>query len=426
MPPLRPLLALDNPVRPYAWGSRTFLAALGGRPTPSSGPEAELWIGAHPAAPSRVRDLDGGVALDSLIAARPEEVLGAATLARHGATLPFLLKILAAAEPLSIQVHPDPAQAREGFDREEAERVPPRAVERSYPDPRSKPELLYALEPFVALHGFRRPVEIAARLERLAAPELAPLLVPLRDPDVSRALRGLLESLLLAPLESRRAIARAATAAAERLGPSADPEVRRVAGLGARFPDDAMVVAPLVLNLVELAPGEALFTEAGIVHSYLEGAGVELQASSDNVVRAGLTDKHVDAEELLRLARFVPSAPLVLRSSPSAARGVFALRPQPPALALERLELSATRAEAAASVELDRDDDDRGPNVLLCTAGEATVEAWIDAGGAPQRERLRAGESLLLTAAATRCRLSGEATVFRAGVATDLRGGAGE
>ncbi|HUP22532.1 MAG TPA: mannose-6-phosphate isomerase, class I [Thermoanaerobaculia bacterium] len=418
MAPLRPLLPLDNPVRPYAWGSRTFLAALGGRATPSAEPEAELWMGAHPSAPSRVRNGGRDVALDALIAERPEEVLGAATLSRHGAALPFLLKLLAAAEPLSIQVHPTPEEARAGFGREEASGVPRGVPERSYPDPRAKPELLCALEPFVALHGFRRPEEIAAWIERLDAPELVPAIEPLRRSPSQAALCGLLEAILLAPRSRRAAMARAATTAAERQGPDAAPEVRWVARLGSRFPDDVTVLAPLFLNLVHLAPGEALFTEAGVIHTYLEGAAVELQASSDNVVRAGLTNKHVDVTELLRLVRFEPIVPRILEPRATAVPGVFSLEPPPPDLSLERMETGSSRPGTAPVVELDRSSVDRGPEVLLCTAGETVVEGWAGSGGEPQRERLRAGESLLLTAAASRCRLTGEATVFRARVAT--------
>jgi mannose-6-phosphate isomerase len=421
MMPLRPLLPLDNPVRPYAWGSRTFLASLRGCATPSAQPEAELWMGAHPSAPSRVRSGDGvgvGVALDALIAERPEEVLGAATLSRHGAALPFLVKLLAAAEPLSIQVHPTPEQARAGFEREEASGVPRRAPERSYPDSQAKPEVLCALVPFAALHGFRRPADIAAGLDSLGAPELAPVIAALGRSQASAALRGLLESLLLAPPERRSALARAAIAAAQRSGPGAAPEIQWVARFGARFPDDPMVLAPLCLNLVTLAPGQALYTEAGVVHSYLEGAAVELQASSDNVVRAGLTTKHVDVAELLQLARLEPTEPRVLEPHATAARGALALEPAPPELSLERLELGSARPGAARFVELDRSSADRGPEILLCTDGDAVVEGWAQEGAEPQRERLRAGESLLLTAAAKRCRVSGEATVFRAGATT--------
>jgi mannose-6-phosphate isomerase len=413
MSALRPLLPLDNPVRPYAWGSRTFLAALGGRATPSAQPEAELWMGAHPSAPSRVRNGDG-VALDALIAERPEEVLGAATLSRHGATLPFLVKLLAAAEPLSIQVHPNREQARAGFAREERRGVPRDAPARSYPDARAKPELLCALEPFTVLHGFRRPDEIATGIESLGIPELEPLLAKLRRSSPPVALRLLLESLLLAPGEERRAIARAATTSAARREPGTSAEMRWVARLGARFPDDAMVLAPLFLNLLQLAPGQGLFTAAGIVHSYLEGAAVELQASSDNVVRAGLTEKHVDVAELLRLARFEPTEPRPLESRATSAPGIFALAPAPDELTLERLELGSARPAAARDVDLDRSAPDRGAEVLLCTAGDASVEGWAEGCDEPQRERLRASESLLVTAAATRCRVSGTATVFRA------------
>ena len=175
-----------------------------------------------------------------------------------------------------------------------------------------------------------------------------------------------------------------------------------------------MVLAPIFLNLVRLAPGQALFTEAGVVHSYLEGAAVELQASSDNLVRAGLTDKHVDTGELLRLVRFEPTEPRILEPRAAATPGVFELRPSPGELSLRRLELGSTRPGAAPAIELDLTPPERGAEVLVCTGGDAVVEAWIGAGS--QREHLRASESVLLTAAATSCRISGEATLFQAAV----------
>jgi mannose-6-phosphate isomerase len=178
-----------------------------------------------------------------------------------------------------------------------------------------------------------------------------------------------------------------------------------------------MVLAPLLLDLVELAPGQALFTEAGIVHSYLEGAAVELQASSDNVVRAGITEKHVDAGELLRLVRLEPTTPRILEPR-AAAPGVFAFDAAWSGLFLERIELGAGRPGAANVVELDRANPRRGPEVLLCTAGAALVEGWPVDEVEAQSEPLRPSESLLVTAAASRCRLSGEATVFRAGFGT--------
>ena len=418
---LPPLLRLENRVRSYAWGSRTYLATLAGRPSPAKEPEAELWIGAHSAAPSRVGNGDDRISLEALITERPEEILGGDLVSCNGASLPFLLKLLAAAEPLSIQVHPDLEQARAGFAREESRGVPRDAAARSYPDPRAKPELLCALEPFEALHGFRTPAQITRTLELLDAPELDPLFAALRAPAAAEALRGLLQALLLRPSSERRKLARAAHAAANHLGSGAPPEIRWISRLGARFPDDSMVLAPAFMNLVTLEPGQALYTGAGVVHSYLGGAAVELQASSDDVVRVGLTDKHVDAVELLRIAGCEPLEPRVLQPRANAP-GVLGFEPTPSGLLLERLELGLERQGGATVVELDRSHARRGPALLVCTAGEAMVEAWCGRDGA--RERLRPTESVLLTAAASRCRLTGAATVFRAGLtAPDQPGG---
>jgi mannose-6-phosphate isomerase len=290
---------LDNRIQPYAWGSRTSIAELRGRDTPSDTPEAELWMGAHPLAPSRsTRD---GRTLIERIAAAPEAELGAETLAAFGPRLPFLLKVLAAEQPLSLQAHPSIAQAEEGFDREERASVPRDAPHRNYRDRNHKPELICALSPFVALCGFRELEGTRALLDRLAVPALAQLSQRLGD------LRSAFAWLMtLAPAE-RQALVSDTIAACTRVaaagGAFAD-ECSWGARIGAIYAGDAGVIGALLLNLVHLAPGEAIYLPAGNLHAYLHGVGVEVMASSDNVLRGGLTPKHVDVPELLRVLDF--------------------------------------------------------------------------------------------------------------------------
>jgi mannose-6-phosphate isomerase len=171
---------LANPVRNYAWGSHRAIAELLGQPVPSAQPEAELWLGAHPSAPSRVQTDDGEVPLDAFIARDPVGVLGPGTALHFHESLPFLLKVLAAEQPLSLQAHPSAAQARAGFARENAAGIPLGADARCYRDPNPKPELICALTPFSALCGFRPLAELRANLEALAQPELEPCVAPLR------------------------------------------------------------------------------------------------------------------------------------------------------------------------------------------------------------------------------------------------------
>jgi mannose-6-phosphate isomerase len=339
---------LGNPVRGYGWGSRTVLADLLGRPVPSPGPEAELWIGAHPGGPSTV----AGTPLTELIAAAPEEVLGEAVVARYGARLPYLLKVLAAAEPLSLQAHPDPAQAAAGYEAEEAEGVPVGAPHRRYRDPYHKPELLVALTGFRALCGFREPGESATLLGGLGmAAELAPVIAKLAGGDLAGAVRWLLEYPEPAGLVA--GVAANGGLAAE---------------LHAAYPGDAGVMVALLLNEVTLEPGEAIFMPAGNLHAYLHGAGVEIMAASDNVLRGGLTPKHVDVAELLRVLRFEPLAEPV-RAPVEVAPGVVTWPVPVTDFTLHRVRSDAGAPVAELAVT--------GPRVVLCVAGEVRVDDGV-------------------------------------------------
>jgi len=285
---------LDGVIRPYAWGSRTAIPALLGLP-PSDEPAAELWLGAHPDDPSRV----GDTTLDQLIAEDPERLLGPQVVAAFGPRLPFLLKVLAAETALSIQVHPNLVQAQAGYAAEDAAGVPHGAPQRNYKDPNHKPELLCALTEFDALCGFR---PVAATLRLLDALEVAEL-APYRDQLAREGLRATFTALL--ELADPAPLVEAVAAGLPRLDgtpwATLGPALSRVAG---DFPSDRGLVVALLLNFVRLAPGEAIFLAAGNVHAYLHGVGVEILANSDNVLRCGLTPKHIDIPELLRITDF--------------------------------------------------------------------------------------------------------------------------
>jgi mannose-6-phosphate isomerase len=308
----QPLFVLENPVLNYAWGSRTAIADLLGRPAPSDLPEAELWIGAHPKAPSRVVTPAGRGTLDHAIQEDPVGILGHEVCDRFGNELPFLLKVLAAAEPLSIQAHPSHEQARRGWARENAEGVPLDAPRRNYRDQNHKPELVSALSAFTALKGFRPLDEIARELEPVARPEIAPELGRLAREQNPLALRALFARLMTLDIEEQAAVLKRATSEAARRRRT-DPAWEWVARLMQHYPGDVSTLAPLYLNLVTLAPGEALFLPAGELHAYLEGTVLEIMANSDNVLRGGLTPKHVDVPELLATLLFEGSPPEVLK-----------------------------------------------------------------------------------------------------------------
>ncbi len=349
---------LENPIRSYAWGSRSALAELQGRPVPSVECEAELWVGAHPLASSRVVADGERIPFADWIARAPETVLGRQLARRFGAELPFLLKILAVERPLSLQAHPDAAQARTGFEREDRAGIPRDAATRCYRDPHPKPELVCALRPFGALKGFRPPQEILARFARLGVERLEPVLAPLRRrPDAAgwrEAFRALLE---LAPADLAAAVGEAAAAATRVDDDASGVWLPRLAEA---YPGDPGALAPVFLHFVELAPGEALFLPAGELHTYLYGFAVEVMGNSDNVLRAGLTAKHVDREELLAVMRFETGAAESLRAEMTAP-GVSGY--DAPAVEF-RLECLGRGDHVVSGGRLE---------VLLCTQGEAEL-----------------------------------------------------
>ena len=306
---------IENVLRDYAWGSTTAIAGLLGRPE-SGRPEAELWIGAHPDSPSVARRPDGTtVPLNDLIAEDPEHYLGAESVAGFGPRLPFLTKILAASQPLSLQVHPSLEQAKAGFARENAEGVAPDAPHRNYRDDNHKPEMIFALTPFEALCGFRRPAATRKILLHLAScfdlvetevpALLTGLLTDLESPDEGAGLRTAFERLINGGEEVSHATAMVAAAliSGAPLAPY-QAELSTVVSLNEKYPGDPGVLISLLLNRLSLAPGDAVYLPAGNVHAYLHGLGVEVMASSDNVLRGGLTPKFIDVPELLRTVDF--------------------------------------------------------------------------------------------------------------------------
>lgn len=378
---------LDNTIRPYAWGSTTAIAALLGT-EPTGEPQAEMWMGAHPGAPSRT----GRGTLVEVIDADPQGELGAAAVAKFGPRLPFLLKILAAGAPLSLQVHPNLAQAKEGYEDEESRGIPVDAGHRNYKDANHKPELICALTEFDGLCGFRDPSQTANLLADLEVDSLKPYVDLLRAHPEEAALREVLTAVLSADREDMaRTVTEAATACA-RLGGDYAP----YADIAQHYPGDPGVIAAMLLNHVRLQPGEALFLGAGIPHAYLNGLGVEIMANSDNVLRCGLTPKHVDVPELLRIVRFEAGDPGVLRPEASADGEEVYETP------IDEFRLSRYVLPESAPA---RDLTLPAPQILLCTAGSVRTG---DVELAP-------GQSVFVPAN-EKAEVSGPGTVFRATV----------
>ncbi|HSU46278.1 MAG TPA: mannose-6-phosphate isomerase, class I [Arthrobacter sp.] len=357
---------IENVLRDYAWGSTTAIASLLGRQE-SGRPEAELWIGAHPDSPSVAHVPEDGTRspLDALISSDPQHFLGAESISAFGPRLPFLAKILAAAQPLSLQVHPSLDQAREGFARENEGGLDPHAPNRNYKDDNHKPEMIFALTPFEALCGFRRAAETRKILQHVAGsfPDgqqppaiVRALLDDLAEPDEGAGLRRAFERLITGGqgVAEETALVVAALLSGAPLEPY-QAELGTVISLNEKYPGDPGVLISLLLNRISLKPGEAVYLPAGNVHAYLHGLGVEVMASSDNVLRGGLTPKHVDVPELQRTIDFRPVAVPMLEAEKTVLDQEL-FRPPFKEFQLQRIELGP----------------DSGP-VPLAQAGAAVV-----------------------------------------------------
>lgn len=401
-------------VRPYAWGSRHVIAELQGRPVPAPGPEAELWMGAHPSAPSGLDRDARATTLDKVIAACPQDELGAACVARFGARLPFLLKVEAADSALSIQVHPSRAQAEAGFRAENERGLAPDDPARNYVDDWPKPELLYALTPFEVLAGARAPHDAAAFLHALAVDPLAPLAAQLASPPstspasptppapADSAITSALGTILEWPADGRAALIAEVVAACARLALSGGPHAEAAAAIvriAADHPGDIGVVASLLMRHAVLSPGQAVFMPAGGPHAYLKGTGIELLANSDNVVRAGLTGKHIDVPELLKLLDPWVTVPVL--SPQVLADGITSFDTPAPEFRLYLLELTGRTLTLPG----------QGPRIVLCTEGAATLHAEPPDGRPVELSR---GESCFISAADGAVLATGRARLFLA------------
>ncbi len=374
---------LRGTVQRYAWGSREALPRIMGEP-PTGEPQAELWLGAHHRGPSSLLRDGEDLSLDGVIAADPVGELGAETVRSFGDELPFLLKILAVDQPLSLQAHPTRRQAQAGFDAQDELGIPVDADQRSYRDRNHKPELICALEPFTAFCGFRPPSTAAELLDSLKVSDLAPVIVLLREDRADKALRWLLER----PPSAGAEIAHRVVESCSQPGPFL-AERQWAVRIGQQHPGDIGVAIALMLNLVELSPGQALFLEAGNLHVYLHGVAVEIMANSDNVLRGGLTPKHVDVPALLEVVDCrAYEVPVTIPDSPN-----FTFRPPVPDFAL-------TRIEVADSVRC----HSRGPEIVLCASGQVSAAGCEIAGGG----------AVWLPAGTGEYAISGTGLVFRA------------
>jgi mannose-6-phosphate isomerase len=343
-------------------------------------------MGAHPNAPSRSKAR--GLTLGALIEADPLHELGATTSHAFGPRLPFLLKVLAADQPLSLQSHPNAEQARAGFDDEEKRGIPRDAPNRNYKDRSHKPELLCALGPFDALSGFR-PIEDTIRLfDLLAVAELDGVLAPLAQRDLAETFRRV--------MTADPSVVAHVVAACARPSPHFAPDRALACRLQQIYPNDIGILSALLLEHVHLEAGDAIYLDAGNLHAYLGGVGVEIMASSDNVLRGGLTPKHVDVPELMKCLHFAAEpTPILKPREVDACEGVYDTPAKEFRLSVLKISTPIAR-------------DTIGPEILLTTEGS------VQASGSEGGVSVPRGSSVFIPASTGRYTLEGDGIVYRA------------
>ena len=392
---------LEGALQRYDWGSRTSIPELLGA-QPDGRPWAELWFGTHPGGQTR---LAGDGTLAAHIASDPVRALGEDVVRRFGPDLPFLVKVIAPGQPLSLQVHPDLVRAEERFAAEEARGVPRDAVERNYKDTNHKPEMVYALTRYEAVSGFRAPRRAAEVLAGLDSDLARRMRRTLRLNPTRFGIRQAFSDLVSADTRpSRQEVAELVEEVRRRhdAGQSPSPRVdANVLTMDAAFPGDPGVAASLLLNPVTLQPGEALFVPAGAVHAYISGLGIEIMASSDNVLRAGLTAKHVDVPEMLASVDYVAAPPV--RPAPEylsrATRAYYA-----PVDDFELLVTTVVPQDGRLQVP------GRGPRVAIVVDGEVTLTSPVG------QERLVRGQAVFVGAHERTLAVEGSGTVVLADV----------
>ena len=387
------IFSLKNQIQNYAWGSREILGRMRGVPVPTEQPEAEVWVGAHPAAPSRAT-VDGTESpLNELIQAEPSRFLRPD---RTSDWFPFLFKILAIDAPLSIQVHPTPEQAIAGFEDEQARGIAIDAPYRNYKDRYSKPETVIALSPMRVLTGVR-PVE---QLKTLAAAFGAAWLAERAELSPKQ----LLTEIIRLPEETASAaVQHLVDTAPGLLGASNDvvadaAELVRI--VDGKYPGDRGLLVAFVMNLVHLAPGESAFTPDGQVHAYVSGTAIELMNPSDNVMRAGLTAKHIDTEELIKVLGEKQDAPVIQRPNPEdGPLGTYAMWD-------ERMSVTRVRVEEGKPLSYTF----KGISAALSVAGKVTIQAKD--GNGTDEFVLGATESVLHVGEPSEAVLSGSGELY--------------
>ena len=399
---MRKIGLLKNTVQNYAWGSVTAIPELLGQKNPSHEPAAELWMGAHAKAPSLVKCDGKWLSLIELIEKNPREILGEEVAKRFANKLPYLFKVLAAAKPLSIQAHPSLDQAIEGFMRENDRRIALDAPNRNYKDDNHKPECICALAPFWALYGFRNISNILNLMLQGCPLGLADELDRLKKSPNAGGLKRYFTDLMSMDAIRQQQVVDEAVQNARKLA-DRNPVFQWMVRIAEEYPTDIGVLSPMLLNLIQLKPGQALFLPAGELHAYLEGVGIELMANSDNVLRGGLTPKHIDVPELLKALEF-DSRPVNILEAVAKDR-------------CERVYASAANEFVLSVISVShgrsyRKSDLKSVEIMLCTEGEAHLQSY----GSKDIKNIEKGDSVIIPAAVKSYRVTGHAILYKAAV----------
>ncbi len=344
----------------YAWGTRESIPAILNQPSDDE-PFAEYWLGTHPAGDAHLED---GTRLSQVLTTQPD-LLGEATVQAFDGQLPFLMKLLSAGSPLSLQAHPSRSQAQQGYARESLKGIALSSPERSFKDDWPKPEAIIALEPFEGLVGFRDPIHTAELFEALGlGEELASVIGPLRDRKTTPALQEVFLDVLSLG-ERRHLVDELLGAAVKHLDARGEVGLfaRTAVELDEHFPGDPSILAALLLNRFTLQTGEALTLGAGVMHAYLRGTGVEVMANSDNVLRGGLTKKHIDVDALLSVVHFEPTNVHTLLAE--GADGIYCYP-----TTVEEFEVWLVQPVGPDAVDLPRSDSGR---ICFVTSGSFTL-----------------------------------------------------
>ena len=393
---------MKNTVQEYAWGSFTAIAELLGNDSPSKTPQAELWMGAHPKAPSMVKCDGNWISLFELIEKNPDHILGKKVAGKFNNRLPYLFKVLAAAKPLSIQAHPSRDQAKQGFERENRQGIPIDAYNRNYKDDNHKPECICAQTVFWALNGFRKISSIVGLMEKICPQGLKKQLDTLRGQQSPIELKNFFRTLMTMNHKQQTQIIAHAVSNAEKFTDD-DPAYKWMIDLHKEYPSDIGVFSPILLNLICLKPGQAMFLPAGELHAYLDGVGIELMANSDNVLRGGLTPKYIDIPELLNVLNFEEREVNILETKQiNECEWVYASYAEEFVLSIMHVKQGMIyNSPAHSSIE-----------ILLCTNGSATISDL----GKNDEVTIDKGKSILIPAGITKYSLKGNATLYKAAV----------